>query len=159
MEFLDARRLTGPSLLFDEPAAVLDVRCTSTEAATFVPAWQARVEQMLAALGWAQAHYRHCELKGGVSVAFTAPIDALYAATEINEWAFATVLAEQQGTVPPDLQNAQSTIAASASEERNDALLALQAAAAEHGTSFLWDDDIASLGLGRSSSSWPVREL
>ena len=159
MEFLDARRLTGPSLLFDEPAAVLDVLCTSTEAATFVPAWQARVEQMLAALGWAQERYRHCELKGGVSVAFTAPIDALYAATEINEWAFATVLAEQQGTVPPDLQDAQSTIAASASEERNDALLALQAAAAEHGASFLWDDDIASLGLGRSSSSWPVREL
>lgn len=159
MECLDARRLTGPSLLFDEPAAVLDVLCTTAEAAAFVPAWQARVEQMLAALGWAPAQYRHCELKGGVSVAFTAPIDALYAATEINEWAFATVLAEQQGTVPPDLQDAQSNIATSAAEERNDALLALQAAAVEHGARFLWDDDTASLGFGCSSSSWPVREL
>lgn len=159
MDCLDARRLTGPSLLFDEPAAVLDVLCTTAEAAAFVPAWQARVEQMLAALGWAPAQYRHCELKGGVSVAFTAPIDALYAATEINEWAFATVLAEQQGTVPPDLQDAQSNIATSAAEERNDALLALQAAAVEHGARFLWDDDTASLGFGCSSSSWSVREL
>ena len=31
MEFLDARRLTGPSLLFDGPAAILDVAATASE--------------------------------------------------------------------------------------------------------------------------------
>ena len=32
MEFLDARRLTGPSLLFDVPVTILDVACSAAEA-------------------------------------------------------------------------------------------------------------------------------
>ena len=52
MEFLDARRLTGPSLLFDGPAAILDVSCTVEEADRIERAWLAQVERMHVALGW-----------------------------------------------------------------------------------------------------------
>ena len=38
MHFLDARRLTGPSLLFDLPGSILDVACTEEEAARLEPA-------------------------------------------------------------------------------------------------------------------------
>ena len=38
MEFLDARRLTGPSLLFDTHGSVLDVACSAEEAERLVPA-------------------------------------------------------------------------------------------------------------------------
>ena len=44
-------------------------------------------------------------------------------------------------------------------EEANPELLKLESHALEHGVSFLWDDDEASLGLGRHSQTWPVREL
>ena len=39
-------------------------------------------------------------------------------------------------------------------EERNPALLALQAAAHEFGVPFLWDDDEVSLGYGQSTLIW-----
>ena len=32
MRFLDARRLTGPSVLFDSHGSILDVACTTAEA-------------------------------------------------------------------------------------------------------------------------------
>ena len=80
MEFLDARRLTGPSLLFDGPAAVMDVSCTAEEADRLESVWLAQVKRMHETLGWAQPEFSRQSLSGGVSLAFTAAIDALYAA-------------------------------------------------------------------------------
>ena len=39
MEFLDARRLTGPNLIFGGPGSILDVACTPDEAEQLVPVW------------------------------------------------------------------------------------------------------------------------
>jgi cyanophycin synthetase len=94
-----------------------------------------------------------------VSLAFTAAIDALYAASEINEWAWAECDAEFNGVERPDFNETVAALKASSAEEANGDLLALQAASAARDVSFLWDDDEASLGLGRSSDTWPVREL
>ena len=55
MEFIDARRLPGPNLLFDGPAAVLDVACSPEEADAIDACWRTAVEFMLPALGWQQA--------------------------------------------------------------------------------------------------------
>ena len=55
MEFIDARRLTGPSLLFDEPGSILDVSCSPEEAARLIPVWRANVQRMLAELDWITA--------------------------------------------------------------------------------------------------------
>ena len=38
-------------------------------------------------------------------------------------------------------------------------MLQLEAASRLHNVSFLWDDDHASIGLGRYSQTWPVRVL
>jgi hypothetical protein len=43
---------------------------------------------MLEALDWPSARFSSRQLLGGVSLAFSASIDALYAASEINEWAW-----------------------------------------------------------------------
>ena len=46
MEFLDARRLTGPSLLFDGPAAILDVGMDHDDVPEFRRRWEAAVRRM-----------------------------------------------------------------------------------------------------------------
>ena len=159
MEYLDARRLTGPSLLADTPGAILDVACTRKEADRLVPVWTRHVERMLGDLGWEGSELGFTHLSGGISLFFSAAIDALYAASEINEWAWAARAAELNRTEAPDYANALAAIRVAAAEEANPALLALERSAATKQCTFLWDDDFASLGLGRFSETWPVREL
>lgn len=160
MDFIDARRLTGPSLIFDGPGTILDVSCTPQEAKDLVPVWANHVARMLEALEWPAARLASLQLRGGVSLAFSAPIDALYAATEINEWAWAASAFELGAlTEEPDFDDTLNAIRSSAEEEANDELMWLIHEAAEHGKTLLWDDDYVSVGLGRGSETWPVREI
>ena len=159
MEYLDARRLTGPNLLWDEPGSILDVLCSPDEAEHLIERWQTYVQQMLSAVGWGDEPVCYRHLAGGVSLAFRAPIDALYAASEINEWAWECCLKELNGQPLPDFDARAAEISAAIAEEVNPPLLALQQAAEQHGVSFLWDDDEVSVGLGRGSRTWQFREL
>ncbi|MEE4160949.1 MAG: Mur ligase family protein [Woeseiaceae bacterium] len=159
MEFLDARRLTGPSLLFDGPAAVLDVAATAGEIDEFVPLWERAVRRMLTEFDWPEPEFREHRLTGGVSVAFTVPIDSLYAASMINEWAYKEVAAAMGEGDEPDYAEGLAAAREAYADEVNPGLLALEAAAAERGVSFLWDDDEVSLGLGKYSTTWPVKAL
>jgi cyanophycin synthetase len=159
MQFLDARRLTGPSLLFDTHGSVLDIACSDDEAGRLVPAWKQHVERMLAELGWNDVEFATAKLVGGVSLGFTAPLDALYAASAINEWAWAACDQELNGTDAPEFSAALAEIRDAIAEEANPALIELEAQAAANGVTMLWDDDEVSLGLGRHSQTWPVREL
>ena len=159
MHFLDARRLTGPSLLLESHGSILDVACSAAEAERLVPVWQANVGRMLAELGWDDVEFATATLTGGVSLAFTAPVDALYAASAINEWAWAACDHELNAADAPDFPAALEQIRAAICEEANPALVELEAEAAARGVTMLWDDDEVSLGLGRHSETWPVREL
>ena len=159
MRFLDARRLTGPSILFDRHGAILDVACTTAEAARLIPVWKKHVKRMLAETGWADSEFASVILNGGVSMAYTAPIDTLYAASGINEWAWAASDHELNGADEPDFAEAVKATKAAIAEEANAELLELEALATGHGVTFLWDDDEVSLGLGCQSETWPVREL
>jgi hypothetical protein len=159
MQFLDARRLTGPSLLFDSYGSILDVACSDDEAERLVPTWRKHVGRMLAELDWSDAEFASVKLEGGVSLAFTAPIDALYAASAVNEWAWSACEHELDGADAPDFQTALAEIRDAIAEEANPALVELEMRAAAHGVTMLWDDDEVSLGLGRYSETWPVREL
>jgi UDP-N-acetylmuramyl tripeptide synthase len=159
MRFLDARRLTGPSILFDRHGAILDVACSTAEAERLIPVWQTHVERMLGEVGWADSEFASVILKGGVSMAFTAPVDALYAASAVNEWAWAACDHELNGADEPDFAESVATIRDAIAEEANPELIRLEAMAADHGVTFLWDDDEVSLGLGCHSETWPVREL
>jgi UDP-N-acetylmuramyl tripeptide synthase len=159
MEFLDARRLTGPSLLFDVPGTILDVRCTEEEAQRLIPVWERHVRRMLAELGWDECEFQSLLLLGGVSLGFTAPVDALYAASEINEWAWAAIDAELNAAGEPDFEEAVAGFRAAIAEEANPELMTLIALAVNNSVTLLWDDDEVSLGHGRHSATWPVREL
>jgi UDP-N-acetylmuramyl tripeptide synthase len=159
MEFLDARRLTGPSLLFDVPGTILDVACSADETQQLIPVWERHVRHMLAEIGWHDCEFASLPLLGGVSLGFTAPVDALYAASEINEWAWAACDAELNDADEPDFEESLAGLKKAIAEEANPELMQLAVAAKEHDVTLLWDDDEVSLGLGRSSVTWPVRAL
>jgi UDP-N-acetylmuramyl tripeptide synthase len=160
MEFLDARRLTGPNAVFDGIGSILDVGCSPEEAEQLVPAWAGNVGRMLEALDWPSAEFASRRLEGGISLAFSAPIDQLYAASEINEWAYAACAAELGASdEAPDFDQALAAIRKSAAEEANPELMWLVDEAAARGKTVLWDDDEVSVGLGRWSETWPVREI
>ncbi|MBT7516559.1 MAG: Mur ligase [Acidiferrobacteraceae bacterium] len=159
MEYLDARRLTGPSLLWNRAGSILDVQCTQDDTRKLIPVWDKHVKAMLGAVGWDQEITCHWPLSGGVSLAFSAPIDALYAASAINEWAWACCQAAFGEAKMPDFDEAIEEVQSAIEEEKNPALLDLEQAANEHGMSFLWDDDYVSIGHGKGSQTWPFREL
>ena len=159
MEFLDARRLTGPNVLWNKSGAILDIACTTEEADLLIPFCEGRIQRMLNAVGWGDESICNLRLLGGISIAFSAPIDALYAASAINEWVWACCDAEFNDAQVLDFDEKVVEICAAIAEEVNPALLALQAAAVEHGVSFLWDDDEVSVGHGARSQTWPFREL
>ncbi len=160
MEFIEARRLTGPSIIADGPGAILDVQCEADEAEAFAKAWKCNVLKMHEALDWRKPVCVAKPLLGGVSVAFSAPIDALYAASAINEWAWAVTAAELgEDTDRPNFDETVETIRAAAKEESNPALMRLLSDAKTQGKTVLWDDDFVSLGLGRHSKTWGVRGI
>ncbi len=159
MEFLEARRLTGPNVLWDKESAILDVSCSAAEADRLIPYCENQVRLMLDAVGWQDESITHARLAGGVSIAFSAPIDALYCASAIAEWAWACCDAEFNGAPAPDFATTVTEITNAIAAEINPPLLALEQAAITKNVSFLWDDDEVSVGLGSGSETWPFHEL
>jgi UDP-N-acetylmuramyl tripeptide synthase len=160
MEVLDSRRLTGPNIVTEGPAAILDlVVGPEDDARAAVAAWERHAERILEAVGWQGTVLRHRIFPGGASLAFLAPIDALYAATEVNEWAWETAERELSGGTPLDFEEAAARLRTAIAEELNPAVPALAAVAAERGVTFLWDDERVSVGLGAGSRTWPVAQI
>ncbi len=157
MTFDDSRRLTGPNLYTSRPGAVLDAATEDVPAT--VAAWRRHARRLLDAVGWTESELFHRPFKGGASLGFTAPEDALYAATELNEAAWAAAVAELSGDARSDEAKALARLRAEIEAERHPALLALRDAAAAHGVAFLPDDEAASVGLGTGSRTWPVADL
>jgi len=156
---LDSRRLTGPNLVSPGPAAVLDVSCPAAAIDGLAAAWRARVQDLLGALSRSPVRCHVRAWPGGVTLALSSPIDALYAATELNEWAFDAALADLSGASPEGREEALAAAREALAREANPALLALEAEARRRDVAFLWDDDEASVGMGRGSLTWPAREV
>src|SRR3954447_11455529 len=97
MNVLDSRRLTGPGLLLDGPGAVLEVRLDDSVRADAVAAWERAAHCLLEALRWTGEQPKTRVLLRVGSLALTAPLDGLYAATELNERAWAAAAAELKG--------------------------------------------------------------
>src|SRR6516162_3129037 len=98
LPFEASRRLTGANLFFAGSGAQLETTGVLPDAA-LLDAWRARAARARAHLGWdasgacpavvARVH------ASGASLALAAPIDALYTATEVNEWALCAALIER----------------------------------------------------------------
>ncbi len=155
----DSRRLTGPNLYWDRVGAVLDVTVADHEAPRALRAWEESARIILDAIGWREEATRIRRFPGGASLVISAPLDALYAATEVNEWALGAANAALTGTPAPDLEHATALLRHIIQMEANPALLVMQRAAAAHGVTFLVDDHVASVGSGTGCRSWTLDQV
>lgn len=156
---MDSRRLTGPNLLWDRPGAVIDASVSDADADRLLDAWARAARRMLDAVGWRDEDVRSRKFPGGVSVAISAPLDALYAATEVNEWAWGAAQAEIACEPPPALGVNTERLTQLIRQERNPKVLALAAEAGARELLFLADDETVSLGAGSGAQSWPRHAL
>lgn len=159
MELVDSRRLTGPSVLWDRPGAVIDVLFEDADPNLVVETWRTQLRRMLDALGWSGEQTSEHRYADGASLALSAPRDALYAATEVNDWAWEATVAVVDGKGEPVLDEARDRLRAIIDEERNSRLVELHTACRARGLPCLSDDDHLSIGLGKMSQTWPVDRL
>jgi len=155
----ESRRLPGPNLLWDRPGAVLDIAVPDELADRFIAAWRDAAVRVLAAVGWGDETTAWRRFPGGASLVISAPIDALYAATEVNEWAFAEAKAQVTGGEAPALDEAAERLRCEIEEERSPPLRAMAAAARRHRVTFLMDPRVVSVGGGTGVMSWKVDEI
>lgn len=141
------------------PGSVLEILCEADQVDRVFSCWKEAIQAAFNEMGWQVTEMYRQPLTGGVSLAFVAPIDVLYGASEINEWAYSVIEAEFDGKAAPAFERVKQQIEETLAEEKNPRLLQLQQQAAEHAVTFLWDDDEVSLGLGTSANTWPVKEL
>jgi cyanophycin synthetase len=159
MKVLDSRRLTGPSLLLDRPGAIVDVRLEELDADRVTPAWRQAAACLLEAVGWPGEELGCRRFPGGVSLAFSAPVDCLYAATDVNEAAWGLALGELRGERAAGFEDQVAALRNTIAKERNHALVALHEAARGRGLNFLVGEDQVSAGSGVGASVWPAESL
>ena len=154
-----SRHLTGPNLYFHSPGTVLDVSVEGVPVEGIVQCWQEEVQKLLAEVDWGQTPLTVRTSQLGASLAFCCSMDAVYAATELNEAAWNNTVSRINGENPENLEKTVAKLKASIEEESNPELLKLSDAANSHGLQLLADDDIVTLGLGVGSKSWSVNNL
>ncbi|MEO8088848.1 MAG: Mur ligase family protein [Gemmatimonadales bacterium] len=159
MDVLDSRRLTGPGLLLDRPGAVLDLRLDEKDADRAIAAWESAARRLLCDAGWPDEQLFTRRFPGGVSLALSAPVDGLYAATELNELAWETAAAELGEEPPPDYEAGLRSLKGAIARESNRALVALRSAARARGLTFLAGEDQVSVGSGTGVLVWPEGSL
>jgi cyanophycin synthetase len=162
LPFEGSRRLTGPSLYLTGCGAVLEVPFVPEPAQ--VADWRERVGWAVAELGWPAGGIAVREHPGGAALAFEAPPDQLFAATEVNEWAWSAACARPVLHAPGhpaawDRRLALISLRALATGERDPVLRALLQEASTRELPLLWDDETVSIGLGERSQSWPRGDL
>lgn len=158
LELDEARRLTGPNLLWDYPGAIIDVFIDGINKQLVVNEWQKWVAKLQGEFGWQQATAVRLHSEGA-NLALSAPMDALYCACDLAELAWECCAAELKDQHLPDWQERLKELRAELSDERNPELLSLIHEAQKHGVSCISDDDEVSLGMGKSSQTWPARAL
>ena len=154
---------------------------------SLVAAWRERVQRACAHLGWPDTHTVARHHAGGTSLALAAPVDQLFVATEVNEWALcaslfaadparwsaleeawrADALEATAGTSnpaadsPPQLAEAAALARFTVLSRREERprLRQLLGIAAARGLPHVLDDELLTLGAGSGSRSWPLAML
>ena len=158
LPFEDSRRLTGPCVFFRRCGVVLEAMQPLSNVAE--ANWRTRVTRMQCALNWSASKLVVRRHKQGTSLAFPAPVDVLFTATEVNEWALLASLGVAALHAPGypaswDEASAVLTLRAMERAERQPDLVAVLHAATERSVSTLLDDDTLTIGGGRYGRSWP----
>ncbi len=155
----DARRLTGPGLLWDLPGAVLDVFFEDLDPRYVTKLWGLHARKVLDSVGWKDQKLTHRVFSGGVNLAISAPMDQLYSAIFVAQTAWHFVAAELAGAKPGDLEKMIADLKGVMAKEANPALIKLIFAAEAHGVDALCDDDEVSVGHGAGCQCWKVDAL
>lgn len=158
-ELRDSRRLTGPNVIWNRPGPVIDVALDEQDRELAEESWQSQVRLLMAAVGWEDQLTASRHFPGGISLTFSAPMDVLYAACELNELAWEAAVALIDGHELEGLDDKLEAIKSEIRRERNPPLLRLQRAANRHQKLFLTCDEAVSIGAGRWSKTWPVNRL
>lgn len=150
---IDSRRLTGPNLVWDRPGALLEVE---TDSVAVIDHWRAEVVALRDRLGLPDMGVAVKRRSQGAWLVVGGPVDQLYGLIEASELAWRRAIARIEGKDPgePDLSGVRKEL----DDERLNAVTRLQAAAEDHGVTFLWDDDFVSLGMGTGSQTWSRNE-
>ena len=148
---------------------MLEVPTPEGSGTALFESWRLLVAFMRARLGWPPGPVAVRAHASGAALAFAAPEDQLYAATEVNEWAWLRALEEAGREVPRgfapghpatwDVGSAQATLAALAAAEARPALMGLLEEARRRDLPVLLDDAALSLGAGRGHRAWPMEAL
>ena len=171
--FTDSRRLTGANLYFDGAGAALEIAPGIAFDAVTLARWCDNVAQARDTLGWPQRDVVVRPHASGASLAFAAPVDQLYVATEVGEWALHAALGMRADAAPVDADavsprphaahferaEALRVLRDAARAEANPALCALLDAAAARGVPAHADDEVLSIGEGEHAQAWPVAAL
>lgn len=156
----DSRRLTGKNLLSDQPGAIIDAFVSGIDKLIVVNIWSVYAKRILKAVNWPNENIYSRIFEDGVSIAISAPIDALYAACEVNEAAWQLTCDEITSTLNQEsFTAAVERIKSEIAEEVMPELLALIAQAKAKNVVYLVDDDEFSLGYGATAQSWPISAL
>jgi len=157
---VDSRRLTGKNLLWDQPGAIIDARVAGINKQVVVEQWGLFSRRLLDELGWQAEGTCSRIYEDGISVAISAPMDALYTACAINEaaWVFtcAELLAEP---LAENFSQAVERLRLGLENEENLALRSLINQARQWNIPWLSDDEAFSLGHGASAQVWPLSAL
>jgi UDP-N-acetylmuramyl tripeptide synthase len=158
MRLVDSRRLRGPNLQTREPAAVAEVALEEGETARgAAAAWKKEAARMCRALGWkvGKKSLVARSFPGGLALALVAPVDALFEATEVNEWAIDAASRRRTISFP----TAKKEFRARVERQANPRLVALRRAALRRDVPFLWDDDRVTLGMAARSATFDNSRL
>ena len=168
--FTDSRRLLGANPYFRSVGAALETAGIPADAA-LLDAWRVRIARVRAALGWPDGPALALAHASGATLAFSAPLDQLFAATDVNEWAWlASAAAAGAGAgfarfhapgyaAAWDETLALATLRALAAGEATPGLTALERDAQAHRVALLIDDDALTLGEGCGARTWPLDAL
>ena len=185
----DSRRLMGGNLFFAGTGAVLETVGIEVDEA-LLAGWRSRVERARRHLGWDASSSpaapvivarRH---RTGVSLALQAPVDQLFTATELNEWALCATLYERDparwanvtddlladyladaadpaDVIPPVLDEAAALarLERRAATERRPGVASVIETAAARGVCHMLDETALTLGAGAGSQTWPLDAL
>ncbi|MCP4186574.1 MAG: Mur ligase [Gammaproteobacteria bacterium] len=155
----DCRRLTGPSLVWDRPGAILDILVEDIPLHRVLDCWYRQLRDTLGVINWQHHQLNHRQFENGFNLVVEAPIDQLYSATLVLETAWYFTACELLSVEIEHKEILIGAIHESINDELNPELIALQRAAAKQQVDFLVDDDEVSIGHGNSSICFPIDQI